>query len=81
LKLRTIKDVHKALYRELIEWFRPPSRVAIAVRNALANAKTWRSNPKRGRRPRVKRLSMLLHPRAKLQDQRRLRGDHRRYNA
>jgi hypothetical protein len=30
-------------------------------RNALANAKAWRRNSYRGRRPRVKKLSMLLH--------------------
>ncbi|MFZ8825129.1 MAG: hypothetical protein ACO2O0_13475 [Desulfurococcales archaeon] len=30
-------------------------------RDALANAKTWRNNPHRGKRLRVKRLSMLLH--------------------
>jgi IS605 OrfB family transposase len=30
-------------------------------RDALANAKAWRNNPHRGRRPRVKKLSMLLH--------------------
>ena len=29
--------------------------------DALANAKAWRRNPYRGRRPRVKKLSMLLH--------------------
>jgi len=28
----------------------------------LANAKAWRRNPYRGKRPRVKRLSVLLHP-------------------
>jgi len=46
----------------LIEWFKLPSRVAIdCYRDALANAKAWRRNPHRGKRPRVKRLSMLLH--------------------
>ena len=30
-------------------------------RDALANAKAWRRNPRKGRRPVVKRLSMLLH--------------------
>jgi len=63
LNLRTIKDIHRVLYRELIEWFRLPSRVALdCYRDALANAKAWRRNPHRGKRPRVKRLSMLLHP-------------------
>jgi len=62
LNLKTIKDVHRTLYRELVEWFGLPPRVAIdCYRDALANAKAWRSNPKRGRRPRVKKLSMLLH--------------------
>jgi len=28
----------------------------------LANAKAWRRNPYKGRRPRVEKLSMLLHP-------------------
>jgi hypothetical protein len=27
----------------------------------LANANAWRNNPRRGRRPRVRKLSMLLH--------------------
>ena len=62
INLKTIKDVHKALYRELVEWFGLPPRMAIdCYRDALANAKTWRSNPAKGKRPRVEKLSMLLH--------------------
>jgi putative transposase len=62
LGLRSFGRVHNALYRELREWFGLPSRVAIdCYRDALANAKSWRNNPRRGRRPRVRRLSMLLH--------------------
>jgi len=62
LNLKTIKDVHRTLYRELIEWFGLPSRVAVdCYRDALANANAWRRNPSRGRRPRVEKLSMLLH--------------------
>jgi putative transposase len=62
LDLRSIGRVHNALYRELREWFDLPSRVAIdCYRDALANAKSWRNNPRKGRRPRVKKLSMLLH--------------------
>jgi len=62
LNLKTVKDVHKTLYRELVERFGLPSRVAVdCYRDALANANAWRSNPKKGGRPRVKRLSMLLH--------------------
>jgi IS605 OrfB family transposase len=62
LNLRSIGSVHNALYRELREWFGLPSRVAIeCYRDALANANAWRNNPRRGRRPRVRKLSMLLH--------------------
>jgi len=62
LNLKTIKDVHRELYRELREWFGLPSRIALdCYRDAIANAKAWRRNPHRGRRPRVKKLSMLLH--------------------
>jgi putative transposase len=63
LGLRSVGRVHNALYRELREWFGLPSRVAVdCYRDALANAKSWRNNPRRGRIPRVKKLSMLLHP-------------------
>ena len=63
LNLKTIKDVHRVLYRELREWFGFPSRIALdCYRDALANAKAWRRNPHKGKRPRVKKLSMLLHP-------------------
>jgi len=62
LDLKKIGEVHNALYRELREWFGLPSRVAIdCYRDALANANAWRNNPKKGRRPRVRKLSMLLH--------------------
>ena len=63
LDLRSIGRVHNTLYRELREWFDLPSRVAIdCYRDALANAKSWRNSPKKGRKPRVRKLSMLLHP-------------------
>jgi hypothetical protein len=63
LDLRSIGRVHNALYRELREWFDLPSRVAVdCYRDALANANAWRNNPRRGRKPKVKKLSMLLHP-------------------
>jgi len=62
LGLRSIGRVYNALYRELREWFGLPSRVAIdCYRDALANAKAWRNNPRKGRRLRVRKLSMLLH--------------------
>jgi transposase len=63
LNLKKIGEVHSALYRELREWFGLPSRIAVdCYRNALANANAWRNNPRRGIRPRVRKLSMLLHP-------------------
>jgi putative transposase len=63
LDLKKIGEVHSVLYRELREWFGLPSRVAIdCYRDALANANAWRNNPKKGRKPRVRKLSMLLHP-------------------
>jgi IS605 OrfB family transposase len=62
LNLKKIGEVHNALYRELRERFDLPSRVAIdCYRDALANANAWRNNPRRGRRPRFRKLSMLLH--------------------
>ena len=62
LNLKTIREVHRELYRELREWFGLSSRIALdCYRDAIANAKAWLRNPRRERRPRVKRLSMLLH--------------------
>jgi len=62
--LKTLKQAHNFLYRDLVEIFNLPSRIAIdCYRDALANANAWRNNPKRGKRPVVKKLSMLLHPR------------------
>jgi len=63
LNLKKIREIHNALYRELREWFGLPPRTAIdCYRDALANANAWRNNPKKGRKPRVRKLSMLLHP-------------------
>ena len=63
LNLKKVGEVHNALYREFKEWFGLPSRIAVdCYRDALANANAWRNNPRRGRRrPRVRKLSMLLH--------------------
>jgi len=61
--LKTLKQAHKMLYKDLVERFNLPSRIALdCYRDALTNANAWRNNPKRGKRPVVKRLSMLLHP-------------------
>jgi hypothetical protein len=47
--------LYRELYRELREWLGLPSRVAVdCYRDALANTKAWRNNPKKGRRPRVR---------------------------
>jgi putative transposase len=63
LGLRSVGRVHNALYRELREWFGLLSRTAVnCYKDALANANAWRNNPRRGRKPKVKKLSMLLHP-------------------
>jgi len=48
LNLKKIGEVRSAIYRELREWFGLPSRVAVdCYRDALANAKSWRNNPRR----------------------------------
>jgi len=61
--LKTLKQVHNFLYKDLVERFNLPSRIAIdCYRDALTNVNAWRNNPKRGKRPVVKKLSMLLHP-------------------
>jgi putative transposase len=63
LNLKKIGEIHNALYRELKEWFDLPPRTAIdCYRDALANANAWRNNPKKGRKPRVRKLSMWLYP-------------------
>jgi hypothetical protein len=50
LDLRSIGRVHNALYRELRERFGLPFRIAVdCYRDALANAKYWRNNPRKGR--------------------------------
>jgi len=61
--LKTLKQAHKMLYKDLVEIFNLPSRIAIdCYRDALTNANAWRNNPKRGKRPIVKKSSILLHP-------------------
>jgi putative transposase len=40
LNLKTLKEMHRVLYRELREWFGFPSRIALdCYRDALANAR------------------------------------------
>jgi putative transposase len=63
LNLKKIGEIHNALYRELKEWFDLPPRTAVdCYRDALANANAWRNDPKKGRKPRVRKLSMWLYP-------------------
>jgi putative transposase len=48
--LKTLKQAHKILYRDLVEGFDLPSRIALdCYRDALANAKAWIRNPKKGK--------------------------------
>ena len=57
----SISKAHKLLYNELKKLFNLPSRVAIdCYREALAIAKSWLRNSRRGRVPRVKTLRMWL---------------------
>ncbi len=59
-----IGKVHKALYSRLKEEYGLPSRVAIdCYREAVAVAKSWLRNPRRGRRPVIRTKRMWLTPR------------------
>ena len=61
--LKTISEVHRELYEALKTTFGLPSRIALdCYRDALATAKAWRRNPKRGRRPIRRKLVMWLSP-------------------
>ncbi len=57
----TLKEVHRLLYEELKAWFGLPPRIAIdCEREALAIYKGWKKNPKKGKLPLPKKLSMWL---------------------
>jgi len=63
-KLLRLGDAHRALYALLKERYGLPPRMAIdCVREALAIAKSWFRNPKRGSRPIIKTRRMWLTPR------------------
>lgn len=48
-ELKTISEVHRELYEALKSAFGLPSRIALdCYRDALATAKAWRRNPRRG---------------------------------
>jgi len=60
-KALSLSKAHKMLYNELKNLFNLPSRVALdCYREALAIAKSWLKNPRKGRIPRVKTLRMWL---------------------
>ncbi|ESQ24316.1 MAG: hypothetical protein JCHSAcid_13100 [uncultured Acidilobus sp. JCHS] len=57
----SLTKAHKLLYNDLRERYGLPSRIAQdCYREAIAIAKAWLRNPKRGDMPTVKSLSMWL---------------------
>ena len=55
--------VHRSLYYRLREAYRLPARLTLdAVRQGIWIAKSWLRNPKHGRRPVIRKLSMILTP-------------------
>jgi len=69
----SLGKAHKLLYKDLRERYGLPSRAALdCFREAIAIAKAWLRNPKRGDMPTVKSLSMwLTHEQGY-----RVKGDH-----
>jgi len=60
-KALSLSRVHRLLYKDLRERYGLPSRVAQdCYREAIAIAKSWLRNPKRGEVPTAKRLSVWL---------------------
>ncbi|MCY0860794.1 MAG: RNA-guided endonuclease TnpB family protein [Sulfolobaceae archaeon] len=58
-----LKDTHKGTYETLRQKFNLPSKVAIdCYRDAIAKYKSWLNNPKRGRYPIVRNVSVWLTP-------------------
>jgi len=59
----SLAKVHGSLYYRLREAYGLPARLALdALRQGIWVAKGWLRNPKRGRRPVIRRLSMVLTP-------------------
>jgi len=57
----SLAKVHRALYRLLRKRYGLPARLATdAIRQGIWIAKGWLKNPRRGRRPVIKRLWMVL---------------------
>ena len=62
-KAVNLAKVHSSLYHRLKETYRLPSRLVLdAIRQGIWIAKGWLRNPKRGRRPVIRKLSMVLTP-------------------
>jgi len=60
-KALSLTKAHRLLYKDLKERYGLPSRIAQdCYREAIAIAKSWLRNPKRGKVPSAKRLSMWL---------------------
>jgi len=58
-----LTKVYHNLYYKLREAYKLPSRLALdAIRQGIWIAKSWLRNPKRGRRPIIRKLSMILTP-------------------
>jgi len=62
-KAVNLAKVHGSLYYKLREAYGLPARLALdAIRQGIWIAKGWLRNPKRGRRPVIRKLSMVLTP-------------------
>ena len=60
-KVINLAKIHSNLYHKLREAYKLPARLALdAVRQGIWIAKGWLRNPKRGRRPVIRKLSMIL---------------------
>ena len=59
----SLAKVHRALYRLLRERYGLPARLAVdAIRQGIWIAKGWLKNPRRGKRPLIRGLWMVLTP-------------------
>ncbi|WP_338598350.1 RNA-guided endonuclease TnpB family protein [Sulfolobus tengchongensis] len=64
-KTTSLKEVHKALYEVLREKFGLKSKLAQdCYRDAIATYKSWLENPKKGRFPILRNISLWLTPKA-----------------
>ena len=62
-KIVSLIKVHHNLYRRLREVYKLPARLTLdAIRQGIWIAKGWLKNPKHGRRPVIRKPSMILTP-------------------